>query len=155
MHHAYRIVLLSQSDWKLRIGCIILSHLSHLMRLWHFSSSVNSFFKRACAAIQWSKMSDFWSDTSSTSILYVCEQRNSGGTAQMRRLAWAFAGRLCDKYHNLMSWLINLFSTKAARLWTYFVSNLMILKLLLWVNYKCMFLLFIFLNLTHFLLFQT
>ena len=23
----------------------------------------------------------------------------------MRRLAWAFAGRLCDKYHNLMSWL--------------------------------------------------
>ena len=27
----------------------------------------------------------------------------SGETAQMRRLAWAFAGRLCDKYHNLMS----------------------------------------------------
>ena len=24
----------------------------------------------------------------------------------MRRLAWAFAGRLCDKYHNLMSCLI-------------------------------------------------
>ena len=30
----------------------------------------------------------------------------SGETAQMRRLAWAFGGRLCDKYHNLMSWLI-------------------------------------------------
>ena len=30
----------------------------------------------------------------------------SDETAQMRRLAWAFAGRLCDKYHNLMSWLI-------------------------------------------------
>ena len=29
----------------------------------------------------------------------------SGETARMRRLAWAFAGRLCDKYHNLMSWL--------------------------------------------------
>ena len=29
-----------------------------------------------------------------------------GETARMRRLAWAFAGRLCDKYHNLMSWLI-------------------------------------------------
>ena len=28
----------------------------------------------------------------------------SGETVQMRRLAWAFAGRLCDKYHNLMSW---------------------------------------------------
>ena len=27
--------------------------MSHVMRLWHFSSSVNSFFKRACAAIQW------------------------------------------------------------------------------------------------------
>ena len=27
-------------------------------------------------------------------------------TARMRRLAWAFAGRLCDKYDNLMSWLL-------------------------------------------------
>ena len=25
--------------------------------------------------------------------------------ARMRRLTWAFAGRLCDKYHNLISWL--------------------------------------------------
>ena len=30
----------------------------------------------------------------------------AGETARMRRLAWAFAGRLCDKYYNLMSWLI-------------------------------------------------
>ena len=30
----------------------------------------------------------------------------SGETAWMCRLAWAFAARLCDKYHNLMSWLI-------------------------------------------------
>ena len=29
----------------------------------------------------------------------------SGKTAQMRKLAWAFAGCLCDKYHSLMSWL--------------------------------------------------
>ena len=49
--------------------------LSRLMRLWYFSSSVNSFFKRACAAIQWGEMSDFCSDTSSVSILHVCEQR--------------------------------------------------------------------------------
>ena len=28
-------------------------------------------------------------------------------TAQMRRLAWSFAGCQCDKYHNLMSWLIS------------------------------------------------
>ena len=27
--------------------------MSQLMRLWHFSSSVNSFFKHTCAAIQW------------------------------------------------------------------------------------------------------
>ena len=31
----------------------------------------------------------------------------SGETARMCRLAWAFDGRLCDKYHNLMSWLIH------------------------------------------------
>ena len=29
----------------------------------------------------------------------------SGETARMRRLAWSIAGRLCDKYHTLMSWL--------------------------------------------------
>ena len=34
----------------------------------------------------------------------------SGETARMRRLAWAFAGRLCDKHHNLMRWFI-LFKT--------------------------------------------
>ena len=47
------------------------SQMSHLMRLWHCSSSVNSFFKHACAAIQWGYISDFWSNPSSTSILYV------------------------------------------------------------------------------------
>ena len=29
---------------------------------------------------------------------------SSGETARTCRLAWAFASRLCDKYHNLMSW---------------------------------------------------
>ena len=29
-----------------------------------------------------------------------------GETVRMRRLAWALAGHLGDKYHNLMSWLI-------------------------------------------------
>ena len=35
-----------------------------------------------------------------------CARRHTGSaeTARMRRLAWAFAGYLCDKYHNLMSW---------------------------------------------------
>ena len=36
----------------------------------------------------------------------------SGETVRMRRLARGFAGRLCDKYHNLMSWLKILSSTK-------------------------------------------
>ena len=31
--------------------------------------------------------------------------KGPGETARMRRLTWAFAGRLCDKSHNLMSWL--------------------------------------------------
>ena len=83
------------------------SQMSRLMRLWHLSPSVNPIFKHACAAIHWRYTSDFWSDPSSTSILHVCEQRRlcSGETAWMRSLAWAFAVRLCDKYHNLMSWL--------------------------------------------------
>ena len=44
------------------------------MRLWHLSPSVNSIFKHACTAIHWGYTSDFWSDPSSTSILYVCKQ---------------------------------------------------------------------------------
>ena len=35
---------------------------------------------------------------------FVCaNSEGSGETVQMHRLAWAFAGRLCDKYQNLMS----------------------------------------------------
>ena len=33
------------------------------------------------------------------------KSEDSGETARMRRLARAFAGRICDKYHNLMGWL--------------------------------------------------
>ena len=54
-------------------------------------------------------MSDVWLDSSSTSILYVANSEDSGETARIRGLARAFAGRLCDKYHNLMSWLIYCF----------------------------------------------
>ena len=42
--------LLSVRPWTITLSD---TNLSHLTRLWHFSSSVNSFFKRACAAIQW------------------------------------------------------------------------------------------------------
>ena len=35
---------------------------------------------------------------------FMCaNSEGSGETARMRRLDRAFAGRLCDKYHNLMS----------------------------------------------------
>ena len=38
---------------------------------------------------------------------FMCaNSEGSGETARMCRLAWAFAGSLCDKYHILMSWLI-------------------------------------------------
>ena len=50
-------------------------------------------------------MSDFWLDPSSTFIFHVCEQRRSVEIARMRRLTWALAGGLYDKYHNLNSWL--------------------------------------------------
>ena len=50
-------------------------------------------------------MSDLWSNLSSLSVLHVCEQRRPWRDAQMRRLVWAFAGRLRDPYRNLMSWL--------------------------------------------------
>ena len=37
---------------------------------------------------------------------FMCaNSEGSGETARMHRLAWAFAGRLSDKYHNLVSWL--------------------------------------------------
>ena len=74
-------------------------YLSHLMRLWHFSSSVNSFFKRACAAIQWIGLRLI------PYFIYT-NGEGSGETARMPRLAWAFTGRLYDKYQNLMSGLI-------------------------------------------------
>ena len=45
-------------------------------------------------------MYDFWSDPSSTSILHVCEQWSLWWDRWMRRHVWAFAGPLCDKYHN-------------------------------------------------------
>ena len=47
-----------------------------------------------------------WSDPSSNSILHVCSSEGSGETERMRKLTRAFAGRICSKYHNLMSWLI-------------------------------------------------
>ena len=100
------------------------------MRLWYFSLSVKSFFKHASTAIQWSQLSVFgrtlrllllrllegrmWDLI--VSVLDYCllfyfqyfmcaNSEGSGETARKRRLARAFACRLCDKYLNFMSWL--------------------------------------------------
>ena len=74
------------------------------MRLWYFPSSENSFFRRALASSQWGLMSEFWPDT--LLPYFMCtNSEGSGETVQMCRLVWAFAGCLCDYYHNLMSWL--------------------------------------------------
>ena len=59
-------------------------------------------------------MSDLWSNPLSTSILMCANSECSGETARMRRLALAFAGRRCDKYKNLMNWLIYLFLYSAS-----------------------------------------
>ena len=47
----------------------------------------------------------------------------SGETARMRRLAWAFAGRLCGKYHNLMSWLKWIYFGKKTKTWSLWKNN--------------------------------
>ena len=41
-----------------------------------------------------------------TSCVQTANSKSSGETARMRRLTGAFLVRLCEKYHNLMSWLI-------------------------------------------------
>ena len=47
----------------------------------------------------------------------------SGETAWMCRFAWAFAGRLCDKYHNLISWLISLIYRTQDSFWKFWVGK--------------------------------
>ena len=84
------------------IWSLFQTQLSHVMRLWHFSSSVNSFFRCTCTAIQWGYV--WWTLRLLPYFMCMCaNSEGSGETARMCRLAWAFAGRRCDKYH-LMSW---------------------------------------------------
>ena len=43
-------------------------------------------------------------------VKFVCAgSGGSGGAALVRRLAWAFTGRLCEKSHGLVSWLNGLY----------------------------------------------
>ena len=78
------------------------SKLSHLIRLWHFLSSVNSFFKRASSV---ARCLIFGLPLRLFPYVMCVNSEGSGEIEWNRRLIWAFAGRLCDKYHNLMSWL--------------------------------------------------
>ena len=79
--------------------------MSQLIRLWYFSSSVNSFYAHAQP---WSgARSLIYGWTLRLLPYFMCaNSEGSGETVWIRRLARAFAGRLCDKYHNLMSWLL-------------------------------------------------
>ena len=76
------------------------------MRLWHFSSSVNSLFEQPAQASSVARCLIFGRTLRLLPDFMCANSEGSGETARMRRLAWAFAGRLCDKYHNLMSWLM-------------------------------------------------
>ena len=50
-------------------------------------------------------MSKFGRTLRLLSYFMCANSEGSGETARMRRFAWALAGRLCDKYYNIMSWL--------------------------------------------------
>ena len=63
-----------------------------------FEHSVMTNFNCACPAIQRSQGSGFLSEGSSWLTACMSEQRSSGETAWMHRLAWTFASRICDKY---------------------------------------------------------
>ena len=69
------------------------------MRLWYFSSSVHSFFKRAAQPSSRARCLIFGG---TFCLLPYFMWANSEGSVET---AWAFAGHLSDKYHNLMSWL--------------------------------------------------
>ena len=51
----YLVSIMSFRWWTLPqfVALVLILYMSHLMRLWYFLSSVNSFVKRACAAILW------------------------------------------------------------------------------------------------------
>ena len=52
-----------------------------------------------------------WFSVRSFVYFYSLCVRTAKALARMRSLAWAFAVHLCDKYHNLMSWLISYMCT--------------------------------------------
>ena len=76
------------------------------MRLWHVSSSVNSFLNAHAQPSGGARCLILGRTLCRLPYFMCANSEGSGETARMRRFAWVFAGRLCDKYRNLMSWLI-------------------------------------------------
>ena len=81
-------------------------YLNQLMRFWHFSSSVNSSSNAHAQPSSWATSLIFGLTLHLLPYFMWANSEGFGATARMRRLAWAFAGCLCDKYHNRMGWLI-------------------------------------------------
>ena len=83
-----------------------LCHVVAIMRLWHFSSSVNSILQTHMPSHLVGLRCLIFRRSLRLLLYFKCaNSEGSGETARMRRLAWAFAGCICDKYHNIMSWL--------------------------------------------------
>ena len=86
-------------------------YISHVMRWWYFLSFVTS--SNAHAQPSNGARCLIFGQTLRLLPYFMCaNSEGSGETVRMWRLAWAFAGRLCDKYHDLMSWLIYCFPSK-------------------------------------------
>ena len=103
-------ILFTQTEWLPTMYLIEFNkqlsiHLSHVTRLWYFSTHSSNAHaqpssRARCLIFVWTLCL--------LPYLMCGNSEGSGETAQMCRLLWAFAGRLCDKYmcHNLMSWLV-------------------------------------------------
>ena len=76
------------------------------MRLWFVSSSVNSFLKRAHAQRSIGTRCLIFGRTLRLLPYFMCANNEGSGETRGCAGSPAFAGRLCDKYHNHMSWLI-------------------------------------------------
>ena len=76
------------------------------MRLWYYSSLVTHSLNTHAQPSSGAKCLIFGRTFRLFPYFMCANSEGSSETARMRRLALAFAGRLCDKYHNLMSWLI-------------------------------------------------
>ena len=75
------------------------------MRLWYFSASVTPSSNMHAQPSSVARCLIFGQTLCLLPYFMYANNEGSGETVWMRRLTRAFAGRLCDNYHNLMSWL--------------------------------------------------